>query len=203
MAKKEKSSVDKVVKKVNKLLDEIEKLRGREMKRFSAELERRMNDFSEIQQNILERVGMASGDKESGKESSAKSAPGKGSTASATGKASKARKSSSNSKPSVKKGSTKKNSAKKQPASNAAASQTSAVGATQAAATTKAKAVDENDVTRIKGVGPVTAEKMRAAGITSIRQIAEPSEDDHLKLQEFYKMRGFQSWQVEAKKLLP
>src|SRR5690554_2203549 len=45
---------------VRKLLKDMDELRDREMKRFNEELERRMNEFHELQATLLERVGIAS-----------------------------------------------------------------------------------------------------------------------------------------------
>ncbi|HEA50758.1 helix-hairpin-helix domain-containing protein [Marinobacter antarcticus] len=45
---------------VRKLLKEFDDLRGREMKRFNDEFERRLDDLHELQTNILERLGVAS-----------------------------------------------------------------------------------------------------------------------------------------------
>jgi len=44
---------------VRKLLKEVDELRDREMKRFNEEFERRLNEFHELQSNILERLGVA------------------------------------------------------------------------------------------------------------------------------------------------
>ncbi|MGM0434907.1 MAG: helix-hairpin-helix domain-containing protein [Pseudomonadota bacterium] len=59
-----------------------------------------------------------------------------------------------------------------------------------------------NDLTQIKGIGPATAKKMQAKGITSISQLANPSADDSKKLEEFRRLKSFPNWQAEAKKLL-
>ncbi len=45
---------------VRKLLKEVDELREREMKRFNEEFERRLGEFHELQNNILERLGVAS-----------------------------------------------------------------------------------------------------------------------------------------------
>ncbi len=110
MAKKKKPSVDKIVKKVNKefektstqieslisdalkqfdslqnqiqepirkLIGDIDQLREREMKRFNEELERRLGEFHEIQNSVLERIGVASKDVKKEAEKAAKSASAK------------------------------------------------------------------------------------------------------------------------------
>lgn len=65
---------------VRKLLKEVDELRDREMKRFNEEFERRLGEFHELQNTILERIGVAS--EKAGKEAkqskdtkTAKSAP--------------------------------------------------------------------------------------------------------------------------------
>jgi len=64
------------------------------------------------------------------------------------------------------------------------------------------KAVDLSDLTRIKGIGPVTAKKMKEAGITSIKQIAYPSDEDREKLKAFKSLKGYSKLTEEARKLL-
>lgn len=207
MAKKAKSSVDKIVKKVNKefektssqieglvgdarkqldslqhqvqdpvrkLLKEVDELREREMKRFSDEFERRLDEFHELQSNILERLGVASkedirkAEKESKKE--LKKAP-----ASAT--------STSGKKSAAKKAAPKEPAAKKAPAAKAK------------------KPVDKSNLTLVKGIGPATAKKMKDAGITSIDQIANPSAADQETLNGFSNIKGFDQLIAEAKKI--
>lgn len=60
----------------------------------------------------------------------------------------------------------------------------------------------KSDLTRIKGLGPATASKMEAKGITSLSQLANPSAEDQKKLDEFKKLKRFAHWQQEAKKLV-
>ncbi len=200
MAKKEKPSVDKIVKKVNKefektsaqieklindalkqfdslqnqiqdpvkkLLREIDDLREREMKRFHDEMERRLGEFQDIQNAVMDRLGIAS--KTAEKASVAKS------SAKATGGAK------------AKPAAAKKPAAKKAPAKKAAPA---------------AKALNKSDLTLVKGIGPATAKKMADLGINSIDQIANPSAAEKEKLQAFAKMKGFDQWSGEAKKLL-
>jgi predicted flap endonuclease-1-like 5' DNA nuclease len=210
MAKKAKPSVDKIVKKVNKefektssqieglindalkqfdnlqnqvqepvrkLLKDMDELRDREMKRFNDEFERRMNEFHELQSALLERLGIAS--KESGKSASKPSASTK--KASGTKKTAPAKKTTA-AKPAAKKASTAKPKA--------------------AAPKKAAKPADKSDLTRVKGIGPATAKKMKEAGITSIDQIANPSEADKQKLEAFKSLKGFSELSAEAKKVL-
>ncbi|AOY87676.1 hypothetical protein BKP64_05540 [Marinobacter salinus] len=210
MAKKAKQNVDKVVKKVNKefektstqieslisdalkqfdslqhqiqdpvrkLLKEVDELRDREMKRFNEEFERRMNEFHELQSSILERLGMAS--KEAGKE-----------VKKLTDEVSK--EATTAAKKAAPKTTAKKTSAKKAPAKKTAAKKS----------TPKvAKPVDKSNLTLVKGIGPATAKKMKDAGITSIDQIANPSEADQEKLKAFSGVKGFDQFSAEAKKI--
>lgn len=64
------------------------------------------------------------------------------------------------------------------------------------------KTPDMSDLTRIKGIGPVTAKKMKEAGITSIKQIAYPSDEDREKLKAFKSLKGYSQLTEEARKLL-
>jgi len=99
-------------------------------------------------------------------------------------KAKSAAKSATGSKPAAKKAPAKKPAARK-------------------AATPKAaKPADKSDLTRVKGIGPATAKKMKEAGITSIEQIANPSAEDKQKLEAFKSMKGYSQLTAEAKKVL-
>ncbi|RBP71784.1 MULTISPECIES: helix-hairpin-helix domain-containing protein [Marinobacter] len=210
MAKKAKPSVDKIVKKVNKefektsaqieglindalkqfdnlqnqvqepvrkLLKDMDELRDREMKRFNDEFERRMNEFHELQSALLERLGIAS--KETGKSVSK--------SGESTSKAS---------------GTKKAAPAKKTAAAKPAAKKTSTAKPKAAAPKKAAKPADKSDLTRVKGIGPATAKKMKEAGITSIEQIANPSDADKQKLEAFKSLKGFSELSAEAKKVL-
>jgi len=207
MAKKAKPSADKIVKKVNKefektsaqieglitdalnqfdhlqhqvqdpvrkLLKDMDELREREMKRFNEEFERRMNEFHELQTALLERIGIASKEVRKAADETA-------------GKARAAAKSAAASKPSAKKAPAKKATAKKPAAPKAPKA---------------AKPVDKSDLTRVKGIGPATAKKMKDAGITSIEQIASPSAEDKQKLEAFKGIKGYSELTAEAKKAL-
>ena len=210
MAKKAKPSVDKIVKKVNKefektsaqieglindalkqfdnlqnqvqepvrkLLKDMDELRDREMKRFNDEFERRMNEFHELQSALLERLGIAS--RETGKSVSKSSE--------STSKAS---------------GTKKAAPAKKTAAAKPAAKKTSTAKPKAAAPKKSAKPADKSDLTRVKGIGPATAKKMKEAGITSIEQVANPSDADKQKLEAFKSLKGFSELSAEAKKVL-
>ncbi|MBE0484890.1 helix-hairpin-helix domain-containing protein [Marinobacter sp.] len=212
MAKKAKPSVDKIVKKVNKefektssqieglindalkqfdhlqhqvqdpvrkLIKDMDELREREMKRFNDEFERRMDEFHELQASLLEKLGIAT--KEVRKEV-------KKATETASKKVEAA-------KPEAKKAPAKTPAARKSAApTKPAAKKTAAPKAT--------KPVDKSDLTRIKGVGPATAKKMKEAGLTSIEQIANPSDEDKQKLEAFKSLKGFNELSTEAKKVI-
>lgn len=175
---------------VKKLLKDMDELRNREVKRFSDEFDRRMAEFHELQNSVYERLGLAS-DK--------KKAPGtaKKATASSSTKAKKpAAKKTAAKKPAAKKPAAKKPAAKKPAATKAAPKKAAAPK------TTTAKATDSTDLTRIKGIGPATAKKMKDAGITSISQVANPSAADQEKLKAFSNVKGFSTFSAEAKKVL-
>ncbi|MBS8239144.1 hypothetical protein DYI22_01335 [Marinobacter lipolyticus] len=174
---------------VRKLLKEVDQLRDREMKRFNDEFERRMNEFHELQNSMLERLGMASKEAKKELKAAADNAEAKLNDTrpqSATKPAQKA----PAQKPAAKKAVAKKPAAKKPAAKKAPAKATAP------------KAADKGDLTRVKGIGPATAKKMQDAGITSIEQIANPSAADKDKLQAFSKMKGFATLSDEAKKAL-
>lgn len=222
MAKKAKPSVDKIVKKVNKefektssqieglindalkqfdhlqhqvqdpvrkLIKDMDELREREMKRFNDEFERRMDEFHELQAALLEKLGIAT--KEARKE--VKKATDTASKT-ASKKVANTTKKVEAAKPAAKKAAAKKPAAKKTVAPKPAAKKPAAPKA--------AKPVDKSDLTRIKGVGPATAKKMKEAGLTSIEQIANPSDADKQKLEAFKSIKGFNELSAEAKKVI-
>lgn len=169
---------------VRKLLKEVDELREREMKRFSDELERRMEEFHELQTNILERLGVASkedikkAEKESRKERKSESGPAPAPKAAAPV-----------SKPAPKKAAAKPATTKKPVARKTAAARPK-------------KAVDKTDLTLVKGIGPATSKKMNEAGITSIDQIANPTAADEEKMKAFSSAKGFAQFKAEAQKIL-
>ena len=173
---------------VKKLLKDMDELRNREVKRFSDEFDRRMAEFHELQNSVYERLGIAT----------------KKSSGSAKKPAAK--------KPAAKKAATKKPAAKKPAAAKSTAKSTAKKAAApkkaatpkKAAAPKKAatKAADSSDLTRVKGIGPATAKKMKEAGITSISQIANPTAADQEKLNAFSNVKGFSTFSAEAKKVL-
>ncbi|MDP4546222.1 helix-hairpin-helix domain-containing protein [Marinobacter sp. MDS2] len=162
---------------VRKLLKEVEELREREIGRFNDELERRMNDFHELQTSLLEKLGIASKEVETDVKKAAKTTVKKAKTAAQPAKPA-----------------AKKPAAKKAPAKKPAAKKPAAKKA--------AKPADKSDLTLVKGIGPATAKKMKDAGITSIEQIANPSDADKKKLEAFKSVKGFDSLSSEAKKVL-
>lgn len=135
-------------------------------------LQKQVNDLRE---QVMERVGFTDKPAEKSKRPSTA-----GKSSGTTQKASQTAKKSGNS------GSTAKSTTQK--ASSASKS--------------KASGAEKDDLTRINGIGPATAKKMQAKGITTIKQLANPSADDQEKLEEFRKLKNFPSWQAEAKKLV-
>ncbi|MDL0429525.1 helix-hairpin-helix domain-containing protein [Marinobacter sp. TBZ242] len=181
---------NQVQEPVRKLLKELDELRDREMKRFSDEYERRLGEFHELQESILDRLGIASKEAKAAKEE-AKKAVKKASSSATTKSASK-------------KSSSAKATARKSAATKSATPK-KAAGAKAGTATKKTaspKPKDKSDLTLIKGIGPATARKMKEAGITSIDQIANPSAEDQEKLQAFSNVKGFSTFSDEAKKVI-
>lgn len=179
---------------VRKLLKEVDQLRDREMKRFNDEFERRMNEFHELQNSMLERLGMASKEAKKELKSAADNAEAKLNNARPQSASKPAQKAPAK-KPAAKKTAATKPAAKNQAPKKPAAKKAPAKAAAP-------KAADKGDLTRVKGIGPATAKKMQDAGITSIEQIANPSAADKDKLQAFSKMKGFATLSDEAKKAL-
>jgi predicted flap endonuclease-1-like 5' DNA nuclease/DNA-binding protein H-NS len=191
---------------VHKLRKDIDQLRDREMKRFNDEFERRLQEFQEMQNSLLERLGLGHADEDkpdnkkpalptpaapkkkkkakSGSDVAPESAPPK----------SKAPKSKT----------PKKTKAKATPEPASTPAPPSAEAPAKAPAKTKAKTTqlaDPSDLTRVKGIGPATQKKMKEAGLTTIGQIAYPSADDQEKLKAFASIKGFDQLAAEAKKI--
>ncbi|WP_369821122.1 helix-hairpin-helix domain-containing protein [Oleiphilus sp. HI0067] len=74
---------------------------------------------------------------------------------------------------------------------------------TKKAAPAKAAAKKAADnLSKLPGVGPATAKKLAEAGITSFKQVANPSAADKKKLEAFAKTKGFADWTAKAKELI-
>lgn len=204
MAKKAKPSVDKIVKKVNK-----------EFEKTSAQIEGLISDalqqFDHLQHQIQDPVRKLLKDMDELRDREMKrfneeferrmnefhelqatllervgiaSKEARKAADETASKAKSAAKSATGSKPAAKKAPAKK-------------------PATRKTATPKAaKPADKSDLTRVKGIGPATAKKMKEAGITSIEQIANPSTEDKQKLEAFKNMKGYSQLTAEAKKVL-
>ncbi|TDT41347.1 putative flap endonuclease-1-like 5' DNA nuclease [Halospina denitrificans] len=158
---------------VNKVFERVEGLVSDALKRIDS----LQNQVQELREQMMERVGLA----EKAPKKSAKST----STSSKT-----AGKSASSGASTTQKKTSGGSTAKKSSGSKSSG--------TKSASGAKTK----DDLTQIKGVGPATAKKMQAKGITSIKQIANPSADDQKKLEDFKHLKSFSSWQAEARKLV-
>lgn len=204
MAKKAKPSVDKIVKKVNK-----------EFEKTSAQIEGLISDalqqFDHLQHQIQDPVRKLLKDMDELRDREMKrfneeferrmnefhelqatllervgiaSKEARKAADETASKAKSAAKSATGSKPAAKKAPAKKPATKKTATSKAA------------------KPADKSDLTRVKGIGPATAKKMKEAGIISIEQIANPNAEDKQKLEAFKSMKGYSQLTAEAKKVL-
>jgi predicted flap endonuclease-1-like 5' DNA nuclease len=164
---------------VHKLRKDIDQLRDREMKRFNEEFERRLQEFQEMQNSLLERLGLGHADEDK----------------------------PDNKKPALPTPAAPKKKKKAKSGSDVApeSAPSKSKAPAKAPAKTKAKTTqlaDPSDLTRIKGIGPATQKKMKEAGLTTIGQIAYPSADDQEKLKAFASIKGFDQLAVEAKKIV-
>ncbi|PFG54522.1 putative flap endonuclease-1-like 5' DNA nuclease [Marinobacter sp. LV10R520-4] len=197
---------------VHKLRKDIDQLRDREMKRFNDEFERRLQEFQEMQNSLLERLGIGRADEDkpdnkkpalptpaapkkkkakSGSDVAPESAPSK----SKTPKSKAPKKTKAKAKPE----------AAPEPASTPASAKALAKAPAKAPAKTKAKTTqlaDPSDLTRVKGIGPATQKKMKEAGLNTIGQIAYPSVEDQEKLKAFASIKDFDQLAAEAKKIV-
>ena len=188
---------------VHKLRKDIDELRDREMKRFNDEFERRLQEFQEMQNSLMERLGIGHADED--KPDNKKPAL----PTPAVPKKKKAKPAAeslvaSESTPSKSKAPKKiKAKAALSPASTSA--EAPAKAPAQAPAKTKAKTTqlaDPSDLTRVKGIGPATQKKMKEAGLNTIGQIAYPSVEDQEKLKAFASIKDFDQLAAEAKKIV-
>lgn len=198
MAKKDKPSVDKIVKRVSKefekTTDRVEGMVSEAMKRFNEEIDRRLKELHELQDSLMERFGV-------GNDKATKDSPKSGTTTATASKTSAAAAKTTGKGATKAKPPKQAKSAASKPASKAASTKPAAAKAGNGK-TAKAAPLNKSDLKKVKGIGPATEKKMKAAGITSIDQIANPSPEDQEKLESFSKVRGAEFWTAEAKKLL-
>lgn len=173
MGKKDKMGVNKVFERVENLVSDA-------LKRIDS----LQNQVHELREQLMERVGLA--EKAPKKSAKSTSTPSKTANKPASSGSSTTQKKASGGSTAKKSTGTKSSSTTKKAASGSKSS----------------GAKKKDDLTQIKGVGPATAKKMQAKGITSVKQIANPSADDQKKLEEFKHLKSFSSWQAEAKKLV-
>lgn len=163
---------------VHKLRKDIDELRDREMKRFNDEFERRLQEFQEMQNSLLERLGIGHADEDK----------------------------PDNKKPALPTPAVpKKKKAKSESVVPSESAPSKSKAPAQAPAKTKAKSTqlaDPSDLTRVKGIGPATQKKMKEAGLNTIGQIAYPSAEDQEKLKAFTSIKGFDQLAAEAKKIV-
>lgn len=181
MGKKDKMGVNKVFERVENLVSDA-------LKR----IDNLQNQVHELREQLMERVGLAEKAPKKSAKSSSSSAASKTATKPASSGAGKTTQKKSSG------GST----AKKSTATKSSGTKSSSTTKKAASGSKSSGAKKKDDLTQIKGVGPATAKKMQAKGITSVSQIANPSADDQKKLEEFKHLKSFSSWQAEAKKLV-
>ena len=207
---------------VHKLRKDIDQLRDREMKRFNDEFERRLQELQEMQNSLLERLGLGHADEDkpdnkkpalptpaapkkkkkakSGSDVAPESALSKSETPkSKEPKAKTPKKTKAKDAPETASAPATAETPVKAPAKAPAKAKAPAPAKTKAKTTQLA---DPSDLTRVKGIGPATQKKMKEAGLTTIGQIAYPSAADQEKLKAFASIKGFDQLAAEAKKIV-
>ncbi len=195
---------------IQKLCKEIDELREREMKRFYDQFERRLQEFQDMQNSLLERLGLSHSDddKRSEKpvakvEKPVSKQPALPVTAAPEADIKSEAKVKTSQKAKPIEASVPAQSPKPEKAE--APAKVAAKPAAKAKAKSKPKAMklaDPTDLTRINGIGPATQKKMKQAGLTTIGQIAYPSAEDEEKLKAFAGIKGFAQFSSEAKKIV-
>lgn len=163
---------------IKKIMEDLDKLRDKEMNRFQSELDKRLTEFHDLQSQLLEKLGIEQ----------AKPAPKK--TVKAPSKKASPKAKSTTTKTTAKKPATKKPATKKTVAKKPT---------TPKSSTPRTKAKPK--ISDISGIGPATVKKLTEAGIKDISQIAKPTQQEKKTLEAFNKVKGFSSWQEQATKL--
>jgi predicted flap endonuclease-1-like 5' DNA nuclease len=198
---------------VKKLIDEIERIREREMKRFHGEFERRMNELHEVQSSVLGRLGVGGkAIKEAKQNLVEKAEPPVREASRRAPKTAEAVARKASPKPQAKTKSPAKaksantgndttTKASSKPDGSTRMSDTASTARSAKAQPSTAAKDRDTDLTRIKGIGPVTASRLQEKGISHIQQVANPSEADQKILEQFKTGRGLAVWQENARKL--
>ena len=180
--KKVESLQAQIEEPIRKMAGDFDRVRERELKRLSAELDRRRNELYEFRENMMERLGVAARD---AKKEAKKT----------TGKAGKKVKGNLPGEPSETLPS------KPEQARPSKAEKKAPAPKKKTPPAAPKPAADRTGLTQVKGIGPATEKKLKDAGITTIDQIANPSDEDREKLKAFSSSRGFSNWSTEAKKV--
>jgi predicted flap endonuclease-1-like 5' DNA nuclease len=208
---------------IKKIIEDVDKIRDREVNRIQTEFDKRIKEFSDLQEQLLEKVGVEKS-KLNKAVSKVKKPVAKKTTTTPAAKKPAAKKPAAKKPtvtPAAKKPAAKKPAAKKPTATPAAkkpaakkqtvtpvakkpaAKKPKATPAAKKPAAKKpattATAKSEN-LTKITGLGPATAKKLKEAGITSFAQIATPNTKEKAELEKFSKLKGYATWANEAKK---
>ncbi|WP_369602776.1 helix-hairpin-helix domain-containing protein [Hahella sp. SMD15-11] len=174
-----------VTEPFRKMIKDMEELREKELQRLQSEYQRMLEELQNVQQQFLERLGLARPKADEPAKTSDKVQPAAAEKPAAPAETTK---------PAT------------QGASRSGKTAAPKASGTRKPAPAKAaprkKKVDIDDLTQLTGVGPATAKKMNAAGIHSLKQIANPSEDDKAILAQFSNVRHHEKWQAEARALL-
>jgi predicted flap endonuclease-1-like 5' DNA nuclease len=206
---------------IKKIIEDVDKIRDREVNRIQTEFDKRIKEFSDLQEQLLEKVGVEKSKLNkavskvkkpvakkttttpAAKKPAAKKPAAKKPTVTPAAKKPAAKKPAAKkptATPAAKKPAAKKPAAKKPTATPAAKKPAAKKPAAKKPATT-ATAKSEN-LTKITGLGPATAKKLKEAGITSFAQIATPNTKEKAELEKFSKLKGYATWANEAKKLI-
>jgi predicted flap endonuclease-1-like 5' DNA nuclease len=224
---------------IKKIIEDVDKIRDREVNRIQTEFDKRIKEFSDLQEQLLEKVGVEKS-KLNKAVSKVKKPVAKKTTTTPAAKKPAAKKPAAKKPtvtPAAKKPAAKKPAAKKPTATPAAKKPAAKKPAVTSAAkkpaakkptvtpvakkpaakkpkatpaakkpaakkpATTATAKSEN-LTKITGLGPATAKKLKEAGITSFAQIATPNTKEKAELEKFSKLKGYATWANEAKKLI-
>ncbi|MDX1452716.1 MAG: hypothetical protein R3183_09180 [Oleiphilaceae bacterium] len=192
---------------IKKIMEDMDKIRDREVSRFQSEFDKRMKEFSELQSQLLDKLGMEN--KKKGATPTKTTATKKSSTTTKTSAKKTTAKKTAAKKPATAKSTTRKPAAKKPAAKKAPAAKKPAAAKkapaakkpTAAKPATKPTAKASNELTKLAGVGPALAKRLNDAGITTLKQIANPSDSDKKALEAFSKTKGFATWQPKAQEL--
>ncbi len=183
---------------IKKVVEDLDKLRDKEMNRFQKEFDKRLEEFQALQSQLLDKIGVES------KTSAKKAAPAKKATTAKKAAPAKKAATAKKAAPAKKAATAKKAAPAKKAATAKKAAPAKRAATAKKAAPAKKAAIAKKEalaLTSLNGVGPSLEKRLKEAGITTLKQLAKPTAKDKKALEAFSKVRGSDTWQKQAVEL--